>query len=311
MKILIASCTVLSIFIVYTLYTQSRVYSQSQSLLEIHYLNIGQGDAIYIRTPSGADILVDTGPANSINKVLGHTLHFINNSLDAVFITHFDADHSGGLAILLRNFSVQYFVTASVYEKTDALLREIIDTHKAVHTKDRTFLHTTVAAGDKIIIDKVHEIYFEVLSPDTDDKTNEVNKQSLVMRLVYGDTYFLFMGDADKSIERSILQKYSDSLKANIIKLGHHGSRTSSAPEFLEKVAPEFAIISAGLDNSYGHPHKEVLETLAQLSFTTNDFRVSSKIKVRDTKTEDQIFYSDGFSVWEKGSGKKKAPSAP
>jgi len=311
MKILIASCTVLSIFIVYTLYTQSRVYSQSQNLLEIHYLNIGQGDAIYIRTPSGADILVDTGPANSINKVLGHTLHFINNSLDAVFITHFDADHSGGLAILLRNFSVQYFVTASVYEKTDALLREIIDTHKAVQTKDRAFLHTTVAAGDKIMIDEVHEIYFEVLSPDADDKTNEVNKQSLVMRLVYGDTFFLFMGDADQSIERSILQKYSDSLKANIIKLGHHGSRTSSAPEFLEKVAPEFAIISAGLDNSYGHPHKEVLETLAQLSFVTNDFKVSSKIKVRDTKTEDQIFYSDGFSVWEKGSGKKKAPPAP
>jgi hypothetical protein len=109
-------------------------------------------------------------------------------------------------------------------------------------------------------------------------------------------------------------------LQANIIKLGHHGSRTSSAPEFIEKVSPEFAIISAGLDNSYGHPHQETLDTLDSVIINDASINKSTstgegispspspssgvgagdKIKVRETKTADQIFYSDGESVWER-----------
>jgi len=290
MKLLIFLCTALSFFIVLTLI--SHIDRCTVGYLEVHFINVGQGDAAYILTPSGADILVDTGPENIINKSLGDILHFTNNTFDAVFVTHFDLDHSGGLPILLRNFDVKYLITASVYEKDDPLLEEVI----SLQETDNRFMHTTVSAGDRIEIDQKNKVYFEVLSPNALSATHDINNQSLVMRLVYEESYFLFMGDADQSVEKMLMQKYPNSVQAHIIKIGHHGSRSSSHQDFIKNVSPDFAIISAGLDNSYGHPHQEVITTLKKLN-----------IEIKETKLKNHVFYSDGKNIWEK----ETAPKAP
>lgn len=250
--VLILAVTNIAIF--YSLYLDN-----SSSMLKVDFLDIGQGDSVYIQAPNGNQMLVDGGKPGSVLARLGEVMPLSDKSIDVVMGSHPDADHVGGLNDVLDSYHVGTVIEpGSVTDtKTWTTLEDKI--------KEKSIPRILAQKGMKIILDKKHGVYVDILFPDQDVSGWETNASSIVARVVYGHESFLLTGDSPIAIEQYLvgMQKYN--LKSTVLKLGHHGSRTSSSQIYLETVAPEYAVISAGLNNSYGHPHKEVTDLLAFL----------------------------------------------
>lgn len=229
-----------------------------QGELTVAFLNVGQGDAIYIEAPNGSQILIDGGPpSGAVLRELGRVMPFWDRSLDVVIASHPDQDHTGGLPAVLNRMNVENVITTENTSETgayDAFEKEILEKHP------RRIL---ARAGERIILDD--GVVMEILFPDRSTAGWETNTASIVARLSYGEQSFLFTGDSPQSVEKYLISKNGGTIHSNVLKLGHHGSRTSSGKIFLSAVDPEYAIISAGKDNKYGHPHKEVIDLLAVL----------------------------------------------
>jgi competence protein ComEC len=240
-----------------------KVYLRSHQgyILKVAFLDIGQGDAIYIEAPNGRQMLIDSGPGPIILSKLAAVMPFGDRSLDLVLATHTDADHIGGFPSVFENYKVGEIVENGASSDTDiyASLENEISNHAVGKVIARR--------GMRIVLDRENDIYFDILYPDRDvSHFTEANDGSIVGKLVYGDESFMLTGDATKYVENLIMHNESDeTLKSEVLKLGHHGSHTSSSELWLSKVQPSLAIISAGLHNRYGHPHKEVLDLLAKL----------------------------------------------
>jgi competence protein ComEC len=223
--------------------------------LKVVFLDVGQGDAIFIETPSGRQVLIDGGPTRSVLSALSREMSFFDRSIDIVLATHPDRDHIGGLVDVFRRYDVDLFIKTNAESDTpdaQALAR-------AVQKENAGQLNAL--AGQRIQLDE--ESTLTILFPDRPLAGVESNLGSIIVRLDHGNNSFLFTGDAPKSIEEYVTDRYGDLVDVDVLKVGHHGSRTSSAEKFLQVVSPEFAIISAGRDNSYGHPHREVLDLLS------------------------------------------------
>ncbi|NCS98754.1 MBL fold metallo-hydrolase [Candidatus Parcubacteria bacterium] len=273
-------------------------HENQQKFLEIVFLDVGQGDAIYIETPNGFKTLIDTGPNSMVVRSVAKHLPFYDKSIDLLLVTHSDSDHVGGAVEVLKRFEINSFVQNSVVDN-DALNTEIqkmIDEEKI----DQYFLKS----GDKIILDHEEEIYLEILWPPDDHEESDNNDNSIVARLVYGEVRVMLTGDASLEIEEKIInalknKKYStenDYLQSDILKAGHHGSKTSTSLNFLQVTNPEFIIISAGKDNRFGHPHQEVLNNIEEYNKNKEQ---EEKIKTLETSVLGSIhFESDGESVW-------------
>lgn len=240
------------------------IFAQAQSAsgtLSVAFLDVGQGDAIYIRAPNGADMLVDGGRDNSVLQKLTEVMPAGDRALDIVLATHPDADHIGGLPKIFDEYDVgAYFDpgTASETKTYHTLMQKIL-------AEKSTYLYAL--HGTRVVLDTEHSIYVDILYPDKAVKhVRDTNAQSVVLRVVYADTAFLLTGDAPIAIETKLVARSgAESISSDVLKLGHHGSRTSSSRVFLQTVQPQVAIISAGKNNRYGHPHKEVLNTLKNL----------------------------------------------
>jgi len=229
--------------------------------LTVSFLDVGQGDAIFIETPNGNRVLVDGGSGSRILRALSEHLSFFDRSFDLVVATHPDLDHIGGLPAVFDRYRVGMFLEPGVYDD-DADYQALM---QAVRAEG---LETAIGRrGMRIALDT--DVWLDVLFPDRDARELEANTGSLVMRLVYGETTVLLTGDAPIAIEEYLLSQDASSLQSTILKLGHHGSRTSTHEAWVGFVDPEFAVVSAGCDNSYGHPHREVLALLAQYNVTT------------------------------------------
>ncbi|ETB64203.1 TPA: MBL fold metallo-hydrolase [Candidatus Nomurabacteria bacterium] len=251
-------------------------------LLEITFIDVGQGDSILIETPNGKQVLVDGGRGEVILSKLIKLLPFFDKKLDIIINTNADEDHLGGFLKVLDYYKVPLVIESGV-ENTTFTYKNF---QKEIEEKN--IKKIIGKKGDQIILDEENNIYLDILFPDRDVTGWERNDASLVMKLVYGNTSFLLMGDATKYSENIIRwnekKKYLDS---DVLKLGHHGSDTSSGYYFLELVDPDLAIISAGKDNKYGHPDKEVLDNLEKLN-----------IKYLGTYEEgDIVIKSDGEKV--------------
>ena len=233
-------------------------------LLTVSFLNIGQGDAIFIDAPSGRQVLIDGGKGSAVVRELGKVSPWYDRSIDVVIGTHPDADHIGGLPDVLARYDVGTVVRSSVEDggaDQSAFLRAI-DSEKGARV---------LIAERGQIINLGKGVYLEILFPDRPLPSVETNTGSIVARLVYGDTAFMLTGDAPQTIEEYLVSLDGRSLKSDVLKAGHHGSRTSSALAFVGYVAPSYTVFSRGCDNSYGHPHKEVVELFARFGIPTSD----------------------------------------
>lgn len=232
-----------------------RVYAlDGQKPLTVAFLDVGQGDAIYIETPHGNQVLIDGGKGRSVLRELGSQMPYLDRSIDMVIATHPDSDHIGGLPEVFKRYDISMFVESGVEDlgPENTALREAVDQEGIVPIRARQ--------GMTFILDT--DVKLEILFPDRDVTTVESNTSSVICKLTYKDTSFLFTGDAPAGIETYVASVYGVDLRSNVLKVGHHGSKTSSVELFIGFVDPEYAVVSASCDNSYGHPHQEVVERL-------------------------------------------------
>ena len=242
-------------FLGLTVFIWCGVWAEERSgILTVAFLDVGQGDAIFIEAPGGKQVLIDGGPNKKVLRELAKQMPFYDRSLDLLIATHPDKDHIGGFPAVLNSYEVAVFLESEVLCKNsicEKLDKQIQD--KGIEKK---------IARRGMVIDLDDGIYLEVLFPDRDATNLETNLASIVLKLVYGEDSFLLMGDSPKAIEEYLIFLDAENLAVDVLKLGHHGSRTSSSEFFLGATSPEVVIISAGKNNRYGHPHPEVLDIL-------------------------------------------------
>ncbi|MEK7179981.1 MAG: ComEC/Rec2 family competence protein [Patescibacteria group bacterium] len=230
------------------------VSAEEGDTLKVSFLDVGQGDAIFIEAPNGNQMLIDGGKGKVVLEELAKVMPSYDRSIDIVLATHPDADHIGGLPEVLNRFDVSLFLEPGVSSDSAIYqgLEEIVKEKGIKKILARRGMNINLGGG----------VTFIVLFPDRDVSQFETNTASIVGKLVYGDSSFLLTGDSPKKIEQYLILLDKKGLDSDVLKAGHHGSRTSSDEFFVQAVSPEYTIISAGKNNQYGHPHKEVLDIL-------------------------------------------------
>ncbi len=224
--------------------------------LRVVFFDIGQGDAIFIESPTGAQVLVDAGPGRRVVRRLSRELGFWDRTIDMVVMTHEDADHAGGMSEVFRRYEVGTFVRTE--NQGESFVADAVDNFQVTEGSE------IINARRGMAFDLGGGTLLTVLFPNHDPTMLDSNTSSIVARLTYGETEFLLTGDSPTNIEEYLVSLDPSVLKSDVLKLGHHGSRTSSSAVFLDAVHPEYAIVSAGKDNRYGHPHKEVTDLLKE-----------------------------------------------
>lgn len=228
--------------------------------VSVHFIDVGQGDAALIVTPHGRAILVDTGGTMGeavdfdigYRVVLPYLRHYGIQELDYLFLTHGHQDHAGGAAGIAREISVKNIMLSQ--EKYTQAVANLL------HVIPRNSVIIATYEGQRIELDGV---VIEVLHADTGVNGQSGNEVSSVIRASYGKYSFLFTGDLPAHGEEQMLQSNKD-ISSTVLKVGHHGARTSSTAEFLQAVAPKYAVISVGNNNSFGHPHGDTIRRLEE-----------------------------------------------
>ncbi len=232
-------------------------------ILTFEVLDIGQGDSLFIESPTGKQVFVDGGPQNNLSKEISYAMPFYDRHIDLVVITNPDADHYEGFIPMLDKYKVDMVLepgTTNTYSAYGVLENKI----KSKHI-------TKLIAKRGQVIDLGGGAYLEVLFPDRDISGLSSNDGSLVMKLVYGETSVMLQGDSTAKIEEYLLRLGTSTLESTILKAGHHGSKTSSSFGYVSAVHPKWTVISSGKNNEYGHPNKETLETMKKLNIETYD----------------------------------------
>lgn len=247
------------------------------SELMISYMDVGQGDAAYIKV-NGNDILIDAGPRSNSKELLEQLKAKNIDNFELVIATHPHEDHIGGMVDVFKEYEVKAFYSPKITHTTKTYENLV----KAV--KDEGLKTKELKGG--MVIDLGEGAKFEVFTPQKSEY-EELNDYSPIMKLSFGATSYLFTGDAEKLAEEEALAKYKTSLDSDVIKFGHHGSSSSSSNAFIEAVSPKYGIISCAKDNKYGHPHRETLDIIKKYNIKT--FRTDTDGEI--------ILTSDGKSI--------------
>lgn len=240
--------------------------------LKLYFVDVGQGDCTYLKTPSEKNILIDGGGNRDKEKydvgkkvLFPYLLDRRVKKLDYIIVSHFDADHAQGLEAVIQNIKVKNIIVCK-QASNSALYQEII---KLCKKKNVNII--TVKRGQNIKIDKY--VYFEILHPGNimlDDGKGGLNANAIVAKMYCTiknkTTTVMFTGDIEEKAEEELVKIYGDKLKADILKVAHHGSKTSSIAEFLKCVSPKIALIGVGKDNTFGHPNSGVLSRLENIN---------------------------------------------
>ena len=249
-------------------------------LLEVALFDVGQGDTIFIETPQGHQILIDGGPDSTVLEKLGKEMPFWDREIDLIILTHPDFDHLIGLIEVLKNYKVANILWTGIEFNNNAYE----DWLKIIAEEEAKII--IARAGQRI---KAGEVILEIVYPFENLKGKRIkdtNNSSIVSRLVFKEVSFLFLGDIYKSAEKEIADK-NENLDSDVLKISHHGSKSSSDEEFIRRVSPEIGLISVGKDNNYGHPHQEVLEIMKKYD-----------IKILRTDLDGDIkIFSDGENL--------------
>lgn len=246
----------------------------------IHYIDVGQGDSILIQV-NNKNLLIDAGPKSDKKKLFNYLSSLNLNKLDYVIATHPHEDHIGNMSDVIDDYNVLAFYAPKV-QSTTKTFEKMIDSLKSKNLKINVIKKGTdsINLGDNTKV--------TVFSP-TKDSYEDLNNYSPVIKIEYGKTSFLFTGDAQKDVEKEILSTNED-ISADILKVGHHGSSTSTTNDFLKKVNPSIGVISVGKDNTYNHPNDDTIKRLNENKVTI----------YRTDKDGTVVFSSDGSKIIKK-----------
>jgi len=235
--------------------------SQSDQDLKVYFLDVGQGDSIFIKYPTGEHLLVDTGKDSKIFRSLDSVLPWYDKTIDYVLLTHGDLDHVGAMLDVIDRYKVEKVFVSEFFGQID-VEKEILES-----LKTEGAVVEVLKDGDTFTFGTQVSNSFEIINPRKDCFVVYKNENdcSLVGLLTYGNHTFLLTGDIDQKVETQIMDKITKSL--TVLKVAHHGSNGSSNVDFLKKTKPLYSVISSG-ENSYGHPHPEVLNRLRVASST-------------------------------------------
>ncbi|MFY9198662.1 MAG: ComEC/Rec2 family competence protein [Acutalibacteraceae bacterium] len=221
--------------------------------LSVHFIDVGQGDCIFIKIGDNT-MLIDSGEKNNDEKIIKYLRNNGVDRVDYIIATHPHSDHIGAMETIIESFEIKNVIMPRLSEQN-------MPTTKGYEK----FLIAVKNSGANVIAATPFNEYefgdanFAILSPSNQSKN--LNNMSVVIKLSFGDTSFLFTGDAESQVEQELISSGYD-IRSNVLKMGHHGSNTSNTERFLQAVNPSFSVISCGKDNSYGHPHEEVVELL-------------------------------------------------
>lgn len=256
--------------------------------LKIFFIDVGQGDSCVIVTPKNNVIVIDGGGSSDPNfdvgknTVVPYLLDRGITKVDYLMVSHFDNDHCGGLMYVIKTLNIKNLLISKQSKKT----KEYENLINLVNTKNINII--VVKKGDTVNIEK--EINFKILYPTSNLKFDDLNNNSIVAKLMYKNFSILFTGDIEKQAEQAILKLYnSKTLKSTVLKVAHHGSKTSSTEEFLKTVNPKIALIGVGKDNNFGHPNGDVLKRLENINTKIYRTDINGEISIETTGTEVEI----------------------
>ncbi|MBB6285308.1 ComEC/Rec2 family competence protein [Geobacillus subterraneus] len=252
LKVLLSVIVALTFILVPT----SSISNAATKTLYVHFINVGQGDSIYIKAPNGEDILIDGGNKDG-SDVVAYLKKQKVKDIEVMIATHPDADHIGGLDEVLKAFPVKIVYAPKVSHTSQAYKDFLI----AVKNEK-----LTIKTAQANVTLPIKGVTAKFVGPVKTYSKSDTNDWSAVLRLTYGKNTFLFTGDAEFKAESDMI-KAKQPLKADVLKVGHHGAKTSTSTTFLNAVKPKYAVISVG-KNSYGHPTKEVLNRLKAAKVT-------------------------------------------
>ncbi|OGZ07336.1 MAG: hypothetical protein A3C93_00825 [Candidatus Lloydbacteria bacterium RIFCSPHIGHO2_02_FULL_54_17] len=263
------------------------VFPREREVLTVRFLDVGQGDAVFIEAPNGNQLLYDAGgPSGAVLRALAEAMPFWDRSIDVVVLSHPDLDHIGGFPEVFKRYRIALLLEPGATSDNGAYAAtmEALRAEGSAHFLARKGMTIDLGGG----------VFADVLYPDRDMSDMETNSASVILRIRYGETAFLLSGDLPKDLEEYAVAIYGNKLEAEVLKLGHHGSRTSSSEAWLRAVQPDVAIISAGKGNRYGHPHIEVITLLGRLGIPSVATFADGTI----------IFESDGTRVEKEGASR-------
>lgn len=260
--------------------------------LEVHFLSVGQADSTYIALPNGQNMLIDAGN-NADGKPITDYLKKVGvTTIDWLIGTHPHEDHIGGLDVVIQSFAIGQVYMPWIADEMVPTTRTYEDVLDAIIEKELTA--TAAEAGQVLIHDPKIGLKVEVLSPVHEKAYQDLNDYSVALRITYGQKTFLFTGDAEREPEQDMLDSGAD-LSADVLKAGHHGSSTSTMQAFFDRVSPSAAVISCGVDNDYGHPHRE---TLAMFNKAKIDvYRTDEQGTIRAVCDGTKITFTTGLTA--------------
>ncbi|MFH1670445.1 MAG: MBL fold metallo-hydrolase [Patescibacteria group bacterium] len=240
--------------------------------LHVHFLDVGQGDSTFLITPSGKQVLVDGGPDMSTLEHLGKYMPFFDRSIDLLVLTHPHTDHLASFPEVAKRYEVKHILLAGTEAEVSrylALLHEVKNQHIPVSIADPT---EDIDLGDGVVLD--------VVWPEKSFRNDKnLNNSSVVIRALFADQSILLTGDIENEAEYALLDTGAD-IRSKVLKVAHHGSRTSSSQQFLLVVNPNQAIISVGEENSFGHPDPWTLERYSSLGIPTHETRKEGTVSM-------------------------------
>ncbi len=258
----------------------------SEDILKLHFIDVGQGDAILLQCPGGENILVDGGDKVQGEALCAYLRECGIQELAAIVGTHPHADHIGGLIKVVQEFPVKAVYMPRITHSSDTF-RDLL-----LAIKNKGLKISTAKAGVELPLQAIKARF---IAPRA-DHYEDLNNYSAVLKIDYGAKSFLFMGDAEKESEEQILSSGLN-IRADVLKLGHHGSASSSGEDFIKAVAPSWAVIMCAPNNDYGHPHRETLQVLGKYGAEL----------LRTDEDGTLIITSDGQKIEAYKKGKKEA----
>jgi competence protein ComEC len=234
----------------------SSVHSTSVNRnLKIHYIDVGQGDCELVQL-NNENLLIDSGSSQYNNALISYLKKFGIEKIDYVIATHPHEDHIGNMAAIINSFEINNFYAPKITSSMKSF-EEMIEA-----LKNNNLKIIPAKTGKNFSLGKTAKC--EIIAPNSTTYDN-INDYSVILKLTYGDTKFLFTGDAEEVSEKEVIYNNFD-INCDVLKVGHHGSSSSSSTEFLKKITPKVAIISCGKNNNFGHPHKETLNNFKKFN---------------------------------------------